>query len=318
MEGVMMQGGGGYSMAVRTATGDIIYKNGKRTSLRDRYKILRLPILRGLVSFIESMMFGFSALSWSAAQAGEEEEKLSWKEIAVAVVAAVVLSVVFFVVLPVFLASFSLEYLGYFGRSLVEGLLRIGLFLGYVLMIRRFPDVARVFEYHGAEHKTISTFEGGKRLLPVNAAEYSTIHCRCGTSFILMSMIMMVIIFTFVGNTNVPGRILTKIILMPVVFGISFEVFRLPLKFPNSKIVKLLVAPGLQMQKLTTKEPDDGQLEVAMTALMTIPGFPKGENTLPPRVYHIDEYEKMMADKKAETVPAESTKVAIVEQQGAL
>ncbi len=301
MEGVMMQGGGGYAMAVRAPGGEIVYKNGVRKSIREKYAFFRLPIIRGLVSFVESMIFGFSSLTWSAVQAGEEEdEKLSWKEIALAIVLAVVLTVVFFVILPVFAASHTVEYLGHFGRSLVEGLLRIGLFLGYVLIIRRVPDVARVFEYHGAEHKTITTYEAGEKLKPENAMKYSTIHCRCGTSFILMSLIMMVVIFTFVGNTGVAGRILTKIVLMPVVLGISFEVFRLPLRFPDSKIVKALIAPGLWMQKLTTKTPDAAQLEVAMTALLCVPGFPGAkDNELPPNVMTEEEYNAKMAAKAA-------------------
>lgn len=303
MEGVMMQGGGGYSMAVRTADGKIVYKNGKRQTVMEKHKIWRLPVLRGLASFCSSMYFGMSSLAWSAFWAGDdEEETLSWKEIALAIVLALVFSIGLFVVLPVFVANFSVAYIGHFGRSVLEGLLRIGVFLLYVVLIRKMPDIARVFQYHGAEHKTISTNEAGDDLTAAAAKKYSTVHCRCGTSFIFMTLIIMIVVFTFIGNYGVFGRILTKILVMPVVFGISYEVFRLPLRFPNSKIVKALIAPGLAMQKLTTMEPDEKMLEVGMTALMTVPGFPRaGEFPLPDNVMSEKEYKAYLEAKAAET-----------------
>lgn len=309
MEGVMMQGNGGYSMAVRTADGKIVYKNGKRKTVMDKHKIWRLPVLRGLASFCSSMYFGMSTLAWSAFWAGEDdEESLSWKEIAIAIALALVFSIGLFVVLPVFLASFSVDYIGHFGRSALEGVLRIGVFLLYVLLIRKMPDVARVFQYHGAEHKTISTNEAGDDLTAAAAKKYSTIHCRCGTSFIFMTLIMMIVIFTFIGNYSVMGRIATKILVMPLVFGISYEVFRLPLKFPNSRIVKILIAPGLWMQRLTTMEPDEKMLEVGITALMTVPGFPRADEfPLPENVMNEEEYKAYQENKEngeAETAEA--------------
>jgi uncharacterized protein YqhQ len=308
MEGVMMQGNGGYSMAVRTADGKIVYKNGKRVTVADKHKIWRLPILRGLASFCSSMYFGMSSLAWSAFWAGEdEEETLSWKEIAIAIVLALIFSIGLFVVLPVFVANFSVQYIGHFGRSALEGCLRIAVFLLYVVLIRKMPDVARVFRYHGAEHKTISTNEAGDDLTPEAAAKYSTIHCRCGTSFIFMTLIIMIVVFTFIGNYGVLGRIATKIVVMPIVFGVSYEVFRLPLKFPNSKIVKVLITPGLWMQKLTTMEPDKQMLEVGITALMTVPGFPRAsEFPLPDNVMSEEEYKAYLEEKKAAKEDKES------------
>lgn len=312
MEGVMLQGNGGYSMAVRTADGTIIYKNGKRQTIADKHKIWRLPILRGLASFCSSMYFGMSSLTWSAFWAGEdEEEALSWKEIAVAIVLALIFVIALFVVLPVFAANFAVQYVGNFGRSLLEGCMRIGIFLLYVVLIRKMPDVARVFQYHGAEHKTISTNEAGDDLTAAAAKKYSTIHCRCGTSFIFMSLIMMVLVFTFIGNYGVWGRIATKIIAMPLVLGISFEVFRLPLRFPNSKIVKVLITPGLWMQKLTTMEPDESMLEVGMTALLTIPGFERAEDfALPENVMSEDEYKAWQEAKTKESEQTEESEQA--------
>ncbi|MBQ3198786.1 MAG: DUF1385 domain-containing protein [Firmicutes bacterium] len=289
IEGVMMQGTQGYAMASRTPDGRIVYKTGKRKSIKSRHKLLTLPLIRGVVSFAESMYVGFSSLTWSAFQAGEEEEdKLTWQDMVLAIGMALVLTAVFFVILPVFLASFTLDYLGPFGRSLIEGLIRVALFLGYVVAIRQIPDVARVFEYHGAEHKTINAWEAGLPLTVENIQKQSRINCRCGTSFIVMSLIMMVLIFTFVGNTSVIGRIITKLVAMPVVMGVAYEVFRLPLKYPDNPIVKILIAPGLQLQRLTTKEPDAREIEVAMAALLKVPAFPgAADNELPPKM--IDE-----------------------------
>lgn len=298
IEGVMMQGTQGYAMAARLADGRIVVKNGKRNTVKSRHKLLGLPLIRGVVSFIESMYVGMSALTWAAFQAGEdEEEKLTWKDMVLAIGLALVITVVFFVVLPVFAASFVLDYLGPFGRSLVEGLIRVSLFLGYVVAISRLPDIARVFEYHGAEHKSINTWEAGLPLTVENVKKQTRINCRCGTSFIMMSLVMMVLIFTFVGNTSVVGRIITKILAMPLVMGISYEVFRLPLKYPDNPIVKILVAPGLWLQRLTTQEPADDEIEVGLAALLSVPGFPGAvDNPLPPNV--ITE-EELLAEQEA-------------------
>lgn len=286
IEGVMMQGTKGYAMASRAADGRIIYKQGQRRTLKERFPLLGLPLIRGVISFCESMYVGFSSLTWSAFQAGEEEEeKLSWKEMAVAIVGALALTIVFFVILPVFAASFSVQYVGAFGRSLLEGLIRVALFLAYVAAISRMPEIHRVFQYHGAEHKTINAWEAGLPLTVANVKRQSRLNCRCGTSFILMSMIMMVLIFTFVGNTDPLHRILIKIAAMPLVMGVAYEVFRLPLKYPNNPIVRVLTAPGLWLQHLTTQEPDGRQIEVALAALLKVPGFPGAvSNELPPNV----------------------------------
>ncbi len=298
IEGVMMQGTKGYAMAARLADGRIVVKQGKRDTVRSRHKILSLPLIRGVVSFIESMYVGMSALTWAAFQAGEdEEEKLTWKDMVLAIGLALVITAVFFVILPVFLASFTLDYLGAFGRSLVEGVIRVSLFLGYVVAISKVPDIARVFEYHGAEHKSINAWEAGLPLTVENVKAQSRINCRCGTSFIMMSLVMMVIIFTFIGNTTVVGRIITKLVAMPAVMGISYEVFRLPLKYPNNPIVKFLVTPGLWLQRLTTREPADDEIEVGLAALLSVPGFPgAADNPLPPNV--ITE-EELLAEEAA-------------------
>lgn len=312
IEGVMMQGNGGYAIACRQPNGDIVYKQGHNKPPAERKAIWRWPFFRGLYSFATSMKLGFSCLSWSAVQAGEEEEeKLSFKDMALAIIAAVALVAVIFVVIPVTVGSFVLPYVGFFGRSVIEGVLRLGFFVGYVALIARMPDIVRVFAYHGAEHKTIATLEAGLPLTVENARPQSRIHCRCGTSFILMALILMIIIFTFVGNTTPGLRMLIKIAMMPVVAGVAFEIYRLPLKFPNSKIVRALVAPGMWLQHLTTNEPDDSQLEVAIASMLLVPGFPGEKETMPPRVYKEGE---TPADKKeAVDAAAPLTEIAAAE-----
>ena len=220
------------------------------------------------------MISGIRDITWSAAQTDENEsETIGTKELVITITLAFIIAMGLFVALPVFLANFAYPYIGNFGRSLFEGVLRGGFFILYIVLISRLEDIKRLFSYHGAEHKTISTYESGQELTVANARPFSTIHPRCGTSFILMAMILMIVIFTFVGRTDAITRILIKISLLPLVAGVSYELYRLPLYFPNNSLVKMLVAPGLWLQKITTREPDDQQLEVAIAALKAVPGF---------------------------------------------
>lgn len=271
IEGVMMLGAGGSAIAVRKPSNEIVLKESLRKPIRERYPILKWPILRGCVSLFESLVIGMQAITWSASQVGEsEEEQLKPWELTLTVLVALVLGVALFIVVPVSLAVFALPYIGQFGRSALEGLIRVGLFLGYIVAIGRMKDIQRIFAYHGAEHKTISTFEAGEELTPENARKYSTIHPRCGTSFILMVMLLMIFIFTFVGRTDVFLRIIIKIMMMPIVAGLAYEVIKFSGRHCESKFVRVLVAPGLWLQKLTTREPDDAQLEVAISALKAV------------------------------------------------
>ncbi|ATW25992.1 DUF1385 domain-containing protein [Candidatus Formimonas warabiya] len=271
IEGVMMLGAGGSAIAVRKPSNEIVLKESTRVPLRERFPVLKWPILRGCVSLFESLILGMQAITWSASQVGEsEEEQLTSWELIVTVGIALVLGIGLFIVVPVSVAAFALPYIGQFGRSTLEGLIRIGLFIGYVVAIGRMKDIQRIFAYHGAEHKTLSTYEAGEELIPENARKYSTIHPRCGTSFILMVMLLMIFIFTFVGQTTVWLRILIKLVMMPVVAGLAYEVIKFSGRHCESKLVRFLVAPGLWLQKLTTREPDDAQLEVAITALKAV------------------------------------------------
>jgi uncharacterized protein YqhQ len=274
IEGIAMVGPGGKAIACRKPDGEIICKTECKQPLKERYPILGWPVIRGFVSFIYSMVTGMQDIAWSAAQAGEtEEEKLSGRDIALAIVLAAAMAIGLFVVLPVFVGNFAWEAGGDFARSLTEGLFRAGIFFGYIVLISRMPDIQRLFAYHGAEHKTINAIEADVPLTPENVRRYSRIHTRCGTSFILMSMIVMIVVFTFVGQTDALHRILIKLAVLPLVAGGSYELFRLPLYFPNNWLVRGLTAPGLWMQRLTTKEPDEKQLQVAIAAMTSVPGF---------------------------------------------
>lgn len=276
IEGVMMLGAGGSAIAVRKPSNEIVLKESTRVPLKEKFPILKWPIFRGCVSLFESLIIGMQAITWSASQAGEsEEEQLTNWELMVTMVIAMAIGIGMFVILPVSAATFTLPYIGNFGRSAVEGIIRIALFLGYVYAIGQMKDMQRIFAYHGAEHKTLAALEAGEELTPQNARKYSRIHPRCGTSFILMVMILMIIIFTFVGQTGAIMRAMIKILMMPLVAGVAYEVIKFSGRHCESRLVQILIAPGLWLQRLTTREPDDAQLEVAIAALKAV--MPKAE-----------------------------------------
>ena len=271
----MMQGPGGKAIAVRQQNGEIVYKVGKKKMLKEKYPILGLPIIRGVVSFFESLLVGMQDLTWASAQYGDAEyDKLSPREIFITVLIAFMIALALFVGLPVFVGTVAYPYVGDFGRSLIEGILRIAVFVIYVLIVSKVPEIKRLFAYHGAEHKTIACYEAGEVLTVEAARKYSTLHPRCGTSFIFMVFLLTILVFTFIGQGNAWYRILVKILCFPLVAGLSYELFRLPVYFPKNRLVHALVAPGLCMQRLTTNEPDDDQREVAIAAITAVPGFP--------------------------------------------
>ncbi|HHT63297.1 MAG: DUF1385 domain-containing protein [Bacillota bacterium] len=277
IEGVMMLGAKGSAIAVRKPSNEIVLKESTRTPLREKYPILKWPIFRGCVSLFESLIVGIQAITWSANQVGEsEEEKLTPWELTVTIIIALGLGIGMFILLPVSAASFALPVVGPFGRSALEGLIRVIIFIGYIYAIGQMKDIQRIFAYHGAEHKTIAALEAGEELVPENARKYSRIHPRCGTSFILMVMILMILIFTFIGQTGTLMRVFIKILMMPVVAGLAYEVIKFSGRHSQNKLVQALVAPGMWLQKLTTREPDDAQLEVAIAALKAV--MPKAES----------------------------------------
>lgn len=278
IEGVMMRGKETYAMAVRKPDGEIIIEKKVVPHWLTKWKLTKLPFIRGFFSLLDSMILGFTAISFSAMQAGEtEDEKLSSWEMALTMLLSVAIGALLFIAIPVYSANFLWAYLKQidasmadFGRSLAEGILRVGIFILYIWIIGRFEDIKRVFAYHGAEHKTINAFEAGKELTPEEVDKFSTIHPRCGTSFIIIVMILMIVIFTFVGTTTIWMRMLIKLLMMPFVAGISYEFLKLSAKYCNSPIVKFLIAPGLWVQRLTTRKPDKKMLEVSIAALKAV------------------------------------------------
>ena len=271
IEGVMMMGPNGYAVSVRRPDGSIATRKEKQHSVKEKFPFLKWPVIRGFVNLIEMLVLGMSTITWSANQSGEEEEELSAKEMALAIVIALVAVIGLFLVLPAWLGTWLRPQIGDFGRSLLEGVVRIVIFLIYLLLIRRMDDILRVFQYHGAEHKTINAYESGEELTPENVANYSTRHLRCGTSFVLMVMIMMIIVFTFIGQTEtVWARVLIKLVSMPFVAGLTYEFTRWSARHCQNRCVRVLITPGLWLQRLTTEEPDLDQLAVAIRSLKAV------------------------------------------------
>ena len=267
IEGVMMRGPGYIATAVREPSGSINVKKEKLSSITERYPILKKPMLRGVVALAESLIHGLKALSFSAQAAGDEGEELSDKEIAMTMVFSLGLAILLFVIIPTYAAKYIHSAITDARLlNLAEGVLRMGIFFAYIYAISRMKDIQRVFEYHGAEHKTIHAYEAGLPLTVDNIRGFSTLHPRCGTAFLLIVMVVSIIMFAFLGWPDLWLRIVSRIILMPVVAGISYEIIRFAGRSDNS-VVKTMMLPGLWLQKLTTREPSDDQSEVAIRAL---------------------------------------------------
>jgi len=267
IEGVMMRSKHFWSLAVRRPDETISTRVYKNSSLTVNNKFLGLPFVRGVVNLIESMALGFRALSYSVNEATEEDIQFSKKEMTIAIFIAVVFAVGVFFVLPTLIGrSFSSYFPNTIVYNLMEGLVRIGLFLAYILLVSQLKDIKRIFQYHGAEHKTIQAYEHDKEIKLENVKKYTTVHDRCGTSFLLIVMVVAIFVFALLGRPPLPLRILYRVLLIPVVAGISYELIKLAGKFSKYRIVNILFYPGLLLQKITTREPDDSQLEVAMSS----------------------------------------------------
>ena len=275
IEGVMMNGRENTAIAVRKASGTISVRVEKLNRWGDRYKFLKWPLVRGSVSLIESMIIGFKALTYSANESAEyEEEELSTKDVILSVAIALVLGIGLFFVLPVLLAHLLTPLVSSsFGQNLIEGLIRVAVFLIYVAAISNMKEIARVFQYHGAEHKTIFCYEAGEELTVENVRRQQKYHPRCGTSFmfvlIIIATIVSSIVFSIVEVTNPFLRMLAHLILLPLVVGISYEFNRYAGR-SESVISRALRWPGLMIQHLTVFEPDDSMIEVAITAMKEV------------------------------------------------
>lgn len=287
IEGVMMRAPNALAIAVRKPSGEVVVKEDVWRSLSRRLKFLKWPVIRGSVVLIETLINGFQALSFSANQALEEgkgEEKLNSWTLSLVMAAAFGIGILFFVVLPHYLTGF----LGYFiGREfrveslsfhLVDGLIKVFFLVGYIYLISLLKDIQRIFQYHGAEHKSIYAYEAGEELTVSNAKRHSTLHPRCGTAFLLIVLIVSIVFFAaffpFLPKFPSLGKGLTNLIYvgikLPLLFpiaGLAYEVIKLSGKKPNHPVLKMVLAPGLWLQRLTTREPTDDQIEIALRAL---------------------------------------------------
>ena len=270
IEGVMMRGPELTATAVRTPEGKIEISSRPVNSISDRYPILKKPLLRGCVSLIESLVIGIRSLGYSAQMAGEEEEQLSDRELAGTIAFAFVLAAVLFIAIPTGAAKLfhSITEDPVF-LNLMEGVLRLFIFIAYIVGISRMKDIQRVFQYHGAEHKTIACFEAGEALTVENAMKHTRFHKRCGTSFLLIVMLVSIFVFAFLGWPSLIERIASRIILLPVVAGISYEIIRFSANSDNC-LLGWAVKPGLWLQRLTTREPEPDMLEVAIESAKAV------------------------------------------------
>jgi uncharacterized protein YqhQ len=272
LEGVMMRGVATWAVAVREPDGEVGVRSFPLVSWTKRHRVLRWPVIRGVVALVESLAIGFKALGLSAnAQLEEDEEPIGGAMWLGTVVVALAFAVGLFFVVPVGLTSLFKDELGSaFLFWLVEGLLRTGIFLGYLWLLSRVRDLRRVFEYHGAEHKTISCFEAGEPLTPEHAARYSRLHPRCGTSFLLIVMIVAIFVFAPLGTPDWYLLFASRILGIPLVAGIAFELIKWFGRNRTKRWARTLMWPGMQLQKLTTREPDLSQLAVAIAALEAV------------------------------------------------
>lgn len=268
LEGVMMRSPHAMAVAVRKPDGTITTTASRiDTIFHKRFPFIWFP-LRGVVSLVEMFILGMKALSFSAQQATGEEEDFGTKEIAFSFIFAMVLVVLLFILLPAVLANFTKSYLPSSAvKSAVEGVIRISIFLMYIWVVSYMKDIKRVFEYHGAEHKTVHAYEEGEKLTPEVIRRFSALHVGCGTGFLLIVMVVSIFVFAFIPPTTIWTRVLIQICLVPVIGSVTYELIRLARRFEHTTAVKILMAPGLMLQKLTAREPDDSQIEVAVTAL---------------------------------------------------
>ena len=263
----MMRGRRHWAVAVRRPNGAIHVEGHEINSLADRYPLLSKPGFRGVMALGQAVTIGVRALTISANQSVEDEERLNTRQIAGSMALAFTFFVAVFIVGP---------YLGFrliatrlpstLLRNLLEGLLRVGLFLGYLALVGRMREIRRVFQYHGAEHKTISAFEHRAALQPQSVDRFSTLHVRCGTNFLLIVMVLTILVYAAFAGHGLAAGILLRIAAIPVIAGISYEALRLGARHGRSRVMRALMAPGLWLQKITTKPPQRDQIEVAIAS----------------------------------------------------
>jgi uncharacterized protein YqhQ len=278
LEGVMMRGPSNWSVAVRKPDGEIAHVNQPIASPMARHFIWRLPVIRGVIALGESLAIGFRALAISANYAAQQEEGRDGEQVATeltrgqlifAFAIAIGFAVLLFKVSPALITDWiGIKRTGWF--VIVEGLIRVTIFVIYLFAISLFPDLRRVFQYHAAEHKAINAYEAGEELEPEKVQRHSLIHPRCGTAFLLWVMVIAIFVFAFFGRPAWYWLIATRILLLPVIAGLAYELIRFAGKHQRNRILMALLAPGLWLQRLTTRQPSLDQIEVSIRALKEV------------------------------------------------
>jgi uncharacterized protein YqhQ len=270
IEGVMMRGEHSWAVAVRMPDGEIEIDVQEAPDWAQRWS--KIPLVRGVMALAESMALGFKALAWSANRQMPEEEQISSRAMGWTIGVSLTLFTAIFILTPAFAANGLGEVLDLegFWYHVAEGALRLGIFLGYLLLIGCIPDIKRVFQFHGAEHKAIAAYENDVELTPESAQRFSTQHVRCGTNFLLTVMVVTIVVYSFVGRPALPLLIASRVVLIPLIAGISYEVIRFAAKHMQWAWVRVAMRPGLALQKLTTREPTIDQVEVAIQSLRAV------------------------------------------------
>ena len=270
MEGVMMRGARTWAVAVRTPDGEIEVDVRDVPTWGERF--VKIPFVRGVTSLAESMALGFKALSWSAERQVPEEERISSKAMGWTMGVALAFFTAVFILIPALVNKGITDWFGIEGVwfHLVEGAIRLAIFLGYLGAVGLLPDIKRVFQYHGAEHKAIAAYENDVEVTAESAQRFSTEHVRCGTNFLLTVMVVTIFVYAFVGRPSLPWLIVSRIVLIPVVAGISYEVIRFAAGHMRWRWVRWAMLPGLGLQRVTTREPSLDQVEVAVASLLAV------------------------------------------------
>ncbi|RME49543.1 MAG: DUF1385 domain-containing protein [Chloroflexi bacterium] len=273
IEGVMMRGSKAMAVAVRRPDGGIEIHSEPLTSRVYTSRLSKLPFVRGLALLWDALGLGIRALLFSADVAIADEEDIefsgaiAWGTVAV----ALLLGIGIFFVLPLLIVGFLDRWItSDLVSNLVEGVIRLAIFLAYIVLVGRMEDIQRVFSYHGAEHKTINAYEDDADLTPASVARYSTLHPRCGTGFLLVVMVVSILVFSLLGRPSLIPRLISRVILIPVIAGISYEVIRFGAKHYSNRLVRTVLYPSLALQRLTTNEPTSDMLEVAICALKRV------------------------------------------------
>ena len=275
IEGVMMRSLSGYSVAVRQPNGEIAIRKDRLVSITQKYPILKTPVLRGSVVLIQSLILGIQALNYSASissEGADGEPEMSKGAVLTSMLMAASMAVGLFILLPLGLTNLVRHYLlpemGNLAYNAIDGVIRAIFFFTYIVSISFMDEIRRVFQYHGAEHKTVYTFEAREELTVANARTKSTLHPRCGTSFLLFVMAISIVVFSFVPSTTpFVVKFGARIVLIPLIAGLAYEIIRFSARHLSHPVCRLMTRPGMWLQKITTREPDDQQLEVAITAL---------------------------------------------------